>query len=124
MLELRNSARGPDTRFTYFQAPVRVEDAFGRVFPFPSECSPKALDAEIKTRFKEGISKGISKEAVMAGLYKIVDAKTNKQLLPLPGHDILLPGMSISMTFTYTELRSGFWFSVGWSWGLIQKYYS
>lgn len=57
VLEMRDSVRGIDTRFTYFQAPVRVEDALGRVFPFPSACSVEALVAEIVVRFQQGPGK-------------------------------------------------------------------
>ncbi len=53
MLEIRTSTRGIDTRFTFFQDPVRVRDALGRVFAFPSELSIEALNAEVKARFKQ-----------------------------------------------------------------------
>ncbi|TGO66662.1 hypothetical protein BOTNAR_0056g00010 [Botryotinia narcissicola] len=43
MLRMASDIRGMlpsvDTRFTYFQAPVKVEDALGRFFPMPSEYS-------------------------------------------------------------------------------------
>lgn len=93
VLELRASISGIDTRFTYFQAPVRVEDALGRVFPFASECSIEALNTEIKARFKTGPGK----TEVMAGDFEIFDAKNTDQLLTLSGHNVLLPGMSINM---------------------------
>ena len=93
MLELKNSVRGVDTRFTYFQAPVRVEDALGRVFPFPSECSVEALLVEIKARFREGPGKN----EVVAGDFEIFNAKNTAQLLATSDHNVLLPGMSINM---------------------------
>ena len=34
----------PDTRYTWFQEPVKFEDALGRIFPVPSE-------------YKSGVSK-------------------------------------------------------------------
>ena len=82
-----------DTRFTFFQAPVRVEDALGRVFPFSSECSIEALNAEIKSRFR----KGPGKIEVMAGGFEIFNAKNTDQVLTISGHNVLLPGMSINM---------------------------
>lgn len=97
MLELRNSVRGVDTRFTYFQAPVRVEDALGRVFPFPSECSVEALLVEIKARFREGPGKN----EVMAGDFDIFNAKNTAQLLATSDHNVLLPGMSINMAIIF-----------------------
>ena len=93
VLELRASARPLDTRFTYFQEPVRVEDVLGRVFPFPSECSIEALDTEIKARFKHGPGKA----EVMAEAYEIANAKDSKQVLTAANDATLLPGMSITM---------------------------
>lgn len=93
VLELRASLPGMDTRFTYFQAPVKVEDVLGRVFPFASECSIEALNAEIRARFKEG--HGMAE--VMAGDFEIFDAKDSEQVLTTSGRGTLLPGMSVNM---------------------------
>ena len=93
MLELRNSDRGIDTRFTYFQAPARVEDALGRVFPFPSECSIEALVAEIRVKFKEGPGK----KEVMTGDFEIFNSQNTEQVLTTSDCNVLLPGMSINM---------------------------
>ena len=93
MLEIRTSTRSIDTRFTFFQDPVRVEDALGRVFAFPSELSIEALNAEIKARFKEGPCG----EAVTAGDFEIFNAKNANEVLSISGRRTLLPGMSINM---------------------------
>ena len=93
MLEIRASLPGLDTRFTYFQAPVRVEDALGRVFPFSSECSIEALNAEIRVRFKQGPGK----TEVMAGAFEIFNAKNTDQVLTVSGRNVLLPGMLVNM---------------------------
>ena len=82
-----------DTRFTYFQEPVRVEDVLGRVFPFASECSLEALNAEIRVRFKQGPGR----PEVLAGEYEISNAKDSNQVLSIANDDSLLPGMSITM---------------------------
>lgn len=92
-LRARASVLDIDTRFTYFQAPVRVEDALGRVFPFSSECSIEALDTEIKARFKEGPGK----TEVIAGDFQIFNAKNTNQIITASGSNTLLPGMSIYM---------------------------
>ena len=93
VLEIRARVLGIDTRFTFFQDPVRVEDALGRVFPFPSEYSIDALIAEIKARFREGPGR----TEVMAGDFEIFDAKNADQVLTITGRNILLPRMSINM---------------------------
>ena len=93
MLELKASVAGIDTRFTYFQTPVRVEDALGRVFPFASECSIDALDAEIRARFRDSPGKA----QVLAGHFEIFDAKSTDQVLSVSDRSVLIPGMSIHM---------------------------
>lgn len=93
VLELKTNLLGIDTRFTYFQAPVKVEDALGRVFPFSSECSVEALDTEIRSRFKEGPGK----IEVNAGDFELFNAKNAKQVLTITDNNGLLPGMSINM---------------------------
>ena len=104
VLELRASIPGFDTRFTYSQAPVKVEDVLGRVFPFPSECSVSALEAEIKARFKEGPGR----KEVNAGKYEIFNAKNTEHLLTATADSGLLPGMSVSMAVVLTkEFKDG-----------------
>ena len=93
VLELKDNALGIDTRFTYFQAPVKVEDVLGRAFHFSSECSIEALDAEIRSRFK----KGPGKIEVMAGDFELFNAKNADQVLTISNGHGLLPGMSINM---------------------------
>ncbi|KAK0506962.1 hypothetical protein JMJ35_010662 [Cladonia borealis] len=72
---------------------IRVEDALGRVFAFPSECSIEALDAEIKARFKEGPGK----TEVLAGSFEIFNAKDADQIIAISGRSVLVPRMSINM---------------------------
>ena len=93
VLELRDSTRGIDTRFTYFQPPVRVEDALARVFPFPAECSVEALSCEIMVRFREGACM----EEVTAGSFEIFNSEDQDQTLTISDRNGLVSGMSIKM---------------------------
>ena len=90
---------GPDTRFTYFQAPVRVEDVVGRVFPFPSECSVAALNAEITVRF----NKGPGRRQVQAGDFEIFDARDSRNPFTIADDSKLLPGISVLMAVIVVE---------------------
>lgn len=99
VFELKASVLSIDTRFTYFQAPVRVEDALGRVFPFPSECSIEALNAEIKARFKEGPGK----TKVLGGDFEIFNAKSTDQVFTISGRNVLIPGMPINMAIVLEQ---------------------
>ena len=102
VLELKASVLSIDTRFTFFQAPVRVEDALGRVFFFPSECSIEALDAEIRARFKQGPGK----TEVLAGNFEIFNAKNADQVISVSGNSLLVPRMSINMAIVLGQAFS------------------
>ena len=93
VLEIRANMLGIDTRFTYFQAPVRVEDALGRVFPFPSECGIEALNIEIMCRFQQGPGR----RQVMNGEFEIFNGKNVQPLFSVSEVSTLLPGMSVIM---------------------------
>ncbi len=93
VLEMRSSLIAPDTRWTFFQAPVKVEDALGRKFPVPSEYSFEELELIIKHRFKEGPGRG----EVEAGNYELSNTKNSRQILDSTSRPSLLPGGSITM---------------------------
>ena len=99
MLELKASVLSIATRFTFFQALVRVDDALGRVFFFPSECSIEALDAEIRARFKEGPGK----TQVLAGNFEIFNAKNADQVITMSGHSVLVLRMLINMAIVLAK---------------------
>lgn len=93
VLEIRANNSGVDTRFTFFQDPIRVEDVLGRVFPFASECSVESLHTEIKARFRAGPGR----TKVAAGQYEIFSAKNSEHVLTLSEKTNLIPGMSLVM---------------------------
>ncbi|RAL61854.1 hypothetical protein DID88_002917 [Monilinia fructigena] len=100
--ELRVMAPAVDTRFTYFQAPVKVEDALGRVFPVPSEYSFGDLQALIQHRFKVG--PGHSQ--VSNGNYEIFNSKNKKKIMSEEGCNIrgLSPGGMLTMAIILDEI--------------------
>lgn len=80
------------TRYTYFQAPIKVEDALGYVFPFPSELSFDELQAIFKSRFRDKPGR----KQVEAGDYEVSNANNSKQLIQ-SGTSAMRPGMSVVM---------------------------
>jgi hypothetical protein len=54
IVEIKDSLRAPDTRWSFFQAPLAVEYALGFRFPVPSEYDFGLPEAVIKQRFKDG----------------------------------------------------------------------
>jgi len=92
-LEIRSSLTGPDPRFTWYQVPVKVEDALGRVFPVPSEYSFLELEGIIRMKF----ANSPCHEEVIAGNYELSNSKNSKHVLTGDDSVALLPGMSIVM---------------------------
>lgn len=76
VLEIKDSLSLGNTSWTYFQAPLIVEDALGFKFPVPSEYDFELLDTIIKHRFLEG--PGSSE--VEAGNYELFNTKNSRQV--------------------------------------------
>jgi hypothetical protein len=91
VLEIKDSLSLGNTSWTYFQAPLIVEDALGFKFPVPSEYDFELLDTIIKHRFLEG--PGSSE--VEAGNYELFNTKNSRQVISANAR--LLPGANITM---------------------------
>ena len=103
MLEFRASRQCADTRFTYYQVPVRVEDDLSRSFPSPSDYSISTLNIEIRERFIEGPGK----LRVLSGDYEVYNAKNTKQLFTVATGNVLLPAMTVHMAIILDEPSKG-----------------
>lgn len=97
MLDIKNSLAGPDRRWTFFQAPLVVEDALGYKFPVPSEYDFDLLDAVVQHRFKTGPG---SLE-IQAGNYEYFKTKDSNDVLSRTSR--LLPGTAITMAIIVTH---------------------
>lgn len=91
VLEIRGSLGTPNTKWSFFQAPLIVEDALGFKFPVPSEYDYELLNAIIKHRFL----KGPGSSEVQTDDYELFNAK-NRQVI-ISKNVRLLPGSSIIM---------------------------
>ncbi|KAH8654461.1 hypothetical protein BGZ60DRAFT_154674 [Tricladium varicosporioides] len=89
--KLLESLPPPDLRYTWAQAPVKFEDALGRVIPVPSEYGWDKFEAIIQTQFKNG--PGQSK--VRSGEYELFTGMTSLT----PENFYPIPGMKITMAF-------------------------
>lgn len=100
--EIRGMLPSVDTRFTYFQAPVKVEDALGRYFPMPSEYSFDDLRAIIHSRFKEGPGQ----HQVSRGNYEILNGKNSKQIISAGYCERrgFLPGSTLTMAIILDDV--------------------
>ena len=91
VLEIRNTLAPIDPRWTFFQAPLVIEDALGFKFPVPSEYDFELLNAIIKHRFIEGPGS----DEVQAGDYELFKTKDTSVDISPAGR--LLPGTAITM---------------------------
>ncbi|RDL35768.1 uncharacterized protein BP5553_06380 [Venustampulla echinocandica] len=91
VLEIKSAIDPGDMRWTYFQAPLIVEDALGFKFPVPSEYDYGLLDTIIKHRFLEGPGS----LDVNLGNYELFYARDSSQVISAQVR--LLPGTSITM---------------------------
>ncbi|WPG98474.1 Hypothetical protein R9X50_00126500 [Acrodontium crateriforme] len=81
-----------DTKHTWFQEPIRFEDAFGRIIPVPSEYGWSKMEAIILDQF----SCGPGHDKVFAGEYELFDSKDSSKIIA-GSNSIFAPGMSITM---------------------------
>ncbi|KAH7130699.1 hypothetical protein B0J11DRAFT_548958 [Dendryphion nanum] len=91
VLEIRNHVTSVDTRWSFFQEPVVIEDAFGFKFPVPSEYDFDMLQTIIQLRFKD--VPGSSE--VRLGNYELCetrcrDKRLNKNARIHPGAEITM----------------------------------
>ena len=91
VLEIRDAVSPIDTRWSFFQAPLIVEDALGYKFPVPSEYDYKMLENIVQYRFRHG--DGASE--VQAGNYELFRTRNNSHVFT--ERDRLLPGTEITM---------------------------
>jgi hypothetical protein len=98
LLETKGSA--VDLRWTYFQAPIQVEDLLGRKFPVPSEYDLSLLQTIIQHRFKDDGEVG---EFVSRGNYELL--YSNNGDLPVSTTGCMKPGTQVVMAiiFKYTS---------------------
>jgi hypothetical protein len=91
LLEIKSSISGVDTRWTFFQAPFVVEDAFGFRFPVPSEYDYALLNNIIQWRFQDRDSFA----EVRAGNYELYKTQKSDEIITF--NTFLTPGTSITM---------------------------
>lgn len=90
--QMQSSSRSPDLRFTWVQEPIKFEDAFGRIFPIPSELCMERVRAIIWAQFSESLAR----QKVSSGEYELFNSLDSAQILAHP-EDQLRPGTSITM---------------------------
>ncbi|KAH0538650.1 hypothetical protein FGG08_004787 [Glutinoglossum americanum] len=81
----------PDLSHTWFQDPIKLEDALGRIIPIPSEYNYSKLEAIIKDQFKIGPGR----LQVLSGQYEIFNTKNSRQLISDTEWTGLLPECSV-----------------------------
>lgn len=111
--QMQASKNRPELRFTWFQEPVKFEDALGRIFPIPSEYNGRVrhrimptqqlsiadcqcfqkVEAIMLDQFRDGI--GYQK--VSTGNYELFNSLDSSQIVTLSEDECLTPGLAITM---------------------------
>ncbi|SLM40482.1 hypothetical protein LPUS_11299 [Lasallia pustulata] len=99
VLKWQTVAPCPDLRHTWFQDPVKLEDALGRILPIPSEYGYSKVEAIIRDQFKVGPGS----QKVLDGNYELLDAR-NSRVISGSAWTGLIPGMSIKMAIVLEQL--------------------
>ena len=97
LLEIKGSV--VDVRWSFFQAPVMVEDAVGEKFPVPSEYDFSLLQDIILHRFQDG---GQVSSIVRRGNYELSYAKNSAYILSESVR--LRPGSQVIMAVIITQI--------------------
>lgn len=98
-IEMKSSLDLGDAQWTFFQAPLLIEDALGRKFPVPSEYDYGLLESVIKYKFSDGPGS----MDVKVGNYELFKTNDNKQVLS--SSTSLLPGTKITMAILISKLE-------------------
>ncbi|KAF2655323.1 hypothetical protein K491DRAFT_433694 [Lophiostoma macrostomum CBS 122681] len=85
----------PALQHTWFQTPVKFEDALGRVFPIPSEFDWPKIIAIIEVHFAEGPGH----QKIAAGEYELFDPLNRNEVISPLSFEGLRPGMSLTLAF-------------------------
>ncbi|KIM99853.1 hypothetical protein OIDMADRAFT_125485 [Oidiodendron maius Zn] len=101
--KLQNNQTQIDVRHTWFQEPLRLNDAFGRTIPIPVEFRWSTLEAIIHDQFC--CSPG--SEKVFAGEYEIFDTEDSSRLITQQNFSLLRPGSSITMAMVIGRYEGG-----------------
>ncbi|KAH8702654.1 hypothetical protein GQ44DRAFT_764431 [Phaeosphaeriaceae sp. PMI808] len=94
----------PAVQYTWFQTPVKFEDALGRVFPIPSEFDWLKVEAIIIAHFSTG--PGHAKVAV--GEYELFDPLDSSEIISESNFNGLRPGMSLTMALIIGQYSHAF----------------
>lgn len=95
LMRQHSTTTGPDLHHTWFQQPIKFEDALGRVLPVPSEYNLGKINAIILDQFRVGPGH----DKVSCGEYELFNSIDARQPLSDPELEMLIPGMSITMAF-------------------------
>lgn len=89
------SERAPsiDAAHTWFQQPIRFEDAYGRVLPIPAEYGWQKIEAIVLDQF----AGGPSRQKVMSGEYELFDSLDSSVIISSSSGGTLRPGMQVTM---------------------------
>ncbi|KAE8445955.1 hypothetical protein EG329_012734 [Mollisiaceae sp. DMI_Dod_QoI] len=92
LLAVRSRLSELDTRYTWFQKPMRFEDAYGRIWPIPVEYNYWMMEGAVRGKFQSGRGRTL----VERDQWQLFDS-TNTRNIFSPDNWEPIPGMNITM---------------------------
>jgi len=116
---LQNNQTQIDIRHTWFQEPLRLDDAFGRTIPipveygwsvrltFPSDISMTDHLQKLEAIIHDQFCRGPGSEKVFASEYEIFKTEDSSQLINQQNFSLLPPGAAITMAMVIGRYEGG-----------------
>ena len=100
LLAVHSQLSRVDKQFAWFQDPMKLEDAYGRLWPIPVEHSYLMVKGAIKGKFQTGVGKSL----VARNQWVLFDP-SNTQKIFSPENWDPVPGMRITMAMILPQME-------------------
>ena|ERR1700733_13589562 len=96
---IQSTLGGPDTRHTWFQEPMRLEDAYGRIWPIPVEYDYSMVEGALHGKFLSGRGSRLVKE----NQWQLFDSSNPRSVFSRENWEPT-PGMKITMAMVLQSI--------------------
>lgn len=115
-----HTSPSPNLQHTWFQEPIRFEDALGRIIPIPSEYNWGVYSSYVNLAYRaltqiqkleaiirDQFSNGPGSTKVLSAEYELFHTNNSSELISRSNFESLTPGMSITMAIIIGQYGEG-----------------